>query len=181
MRTRQFLVLAIGCIYSGGSVTYSAPQQLDSGISVMSQDNRFTAIYDPDQLEIRSTRSKESHKIDGVPPVYALQWTRDSKTLIIVHHLAGGSGVIFAHLGETGWCHFGVVPPGEYDRVGVIRIEPHNADVLISWKAMKVTKRSVFYYLCKARMKPAKQALSNVQVEEISVETFDSLHVVGEN
>jgi hypothetical protein len=159
---------------------FGTPEQLPPGACLTSPNGSFTASYHPDQLEIQSDVVDRRYRIDGVLPIYALKWTGNSNALGIVHHLAGGSGVIIAHFNGTVWRHFGVSPPEEYDRIAVVQMEPHESKFVVSWKVARMSRASVAYYVVSAAVDPRTRGLSNVRVKVISTKKFDSLPLLGE-
>lgn len=153
--------------------------QLASNSRSTSPTREFVAVYDPDQIEIRTADDELVYRVDGIPPVYALRWTRDSKTVAIVHHLAGGSAAMLVHCDGKAWKHFAVDPPGGgHDRIGVVGFETGDTTVRLSFKTKKVHGSSASYSVATFNVDPRTGELLNVHVEEISADKFDALKTV---
>jgi hypothetical protein len=76
----------------------AGPKQLDGGAKFYSPDRNTVIVYNPDQLEIRDTRTNQLYSSVTVSLLFALRWTGDSKTFVAIEHIAHGSDAIFAHL-----------------------------------------------------------------------------------
>src|SRR5690242_18814423 len=77
-----------------------AEPEIRPGRQAVSPDGKLAVIYDPSAdhpLQIVDSASGAVQSSFPVLPVHALRWTGDSKTLIVVQHIAHGSEAEFLH------------------------------------------------------------------------------------
>jgi hypothetical protein len=113
------------------------PQPLHNGPQAPSPDGKLIVYYDAPKVEIRNAQtSAVQGTAEATSPVYALLWTSDSKTLIVVEHMAHGSDAFFVHFRRGLWQQFDANPlEGEdYRGLGVVDVRPHQKTVNVSYK-----------------------------------------------
>src|SRR5438552_2196079 len=130
------LVTVVACMSLMSSHAHSGPEQLHDSTKVFSPNNKFVAVYHPDQIEIIDADTGQLYDSFSVLPVYALKWTGDSKTLAVVQHIAHGSEAVLVHFNGTKWEKLLIPPPGEgYTDYAVVSVEPEYNLVRLSYKA----------------------------------------------
>jgi len=72
------------------------PPQLSSGRHAPLPDGKLHVFYDAPTFQIRDRKtSAVLGSLDQKQPVEEVRWTGDSKTLIVVEHIAHGSDAYF--------------------------------------------------------------------------------------
>src|SRR5256885_10240590 len=92
------IVIALVMVLAKPSHGNETPPQLDSGVHATSPDGKLYVFYKAPVFQIRNTRTSEVlGSVDQEQPVEALRWTNDSKTLVVIEHVAHGSDAYFLH------------------------------------------------------------------------------------
>jgi hypothetical protein len=157
---------------------------IEIGETFTSPDGRFTAQLandDNGDLGIKNNQTGETYKVGALTPLLSLKWTGDSKTIVTVEHIAGGSEANLVHFDGSKWNQFSADPPG--DTHGSRRYEVVRQQV--DWKRVKfvykVTDEKsngevIKFYTCSFEVNPQTNIVSNVVKREIDRSTYAALH-----
>jgi len=152
--------------------SYAQPQ-LRSGRHASSPDGKLYVYYEAPTFEIRDSKtsavlgSKEQEQ-----PVLAVRWTGDSKTLVIVEHIAHGSYASFLHWDGTAWRPRSVETPFErliYRGLAVVDVKPDRETVDIKYKTYIPTRLISFTYI------PVTGNATNIRRHDITFERWQHL------
>lgn len=164
--------------------TASAADEVRLDHRFVSPDGRFTAQLTNDEkgnIRITDNKTGQVYKEWAVRPLYSLKWTRDSKTIVTIEHLAGGSETALIHFSENRWSRFPVSPPVKtppYHHYRVIRQEIEGNKVKLTYKVTDeqgngmVTK----FYTCSFEVNPSSRVIGNVIEREIDGATYETLY-----
>jgi hypothetical protein len=173
---KKWLYVVVFCSWAMHVYADKGPEQLDTGTKFLSPDRKFVVVYNPDQLEIRNSKTGHMEASITVSLLYALRWTGDSKSFVAVEHLVGGSGTTIVHFNGARWENFIVDPPGEeWKDSAVVKLKAEREFIEISYKV-----RGSAIYFISFTVNPSTRALSNVRKEEISFEKWKTLRMVGD-
>ena len=158
-------------------------QEIELGQSVGSPDGRFTAVLTNDtqgNLHIKSNTTGELYKIGVFRPLYSLEWTGDSQTVVTVEHLAGGSQAVLIHFDGDKWSRFEVdptEPPPPYHHYAVIRKEIGRDTVKLRYKATDEKGNGIVtkFYVRSFDVDPRTRSITNIQTREISGNEYSAL------
>jgi hypothetical protein len=131
------------------SCAWSSKTPIDIDTAVFpSRDGKYIASFEQNEdgwlyLEIKD--SKTGH-LDGsvkaeLTPVFSVQWTGDSKTIVLVGHVAHGSAAILFHFQAKNWSSYIFYPPDfqgdpHFDRIvyDVVQAHAGEHDVSLTYK-----------------------------------------------
>lgn len=168
-------VLLVCCLYS----TASGERPVQYGKSIGSLDGRFTATYFGSQLRIRDKLRDDCVASVSVFPVHALAWTQNSKTIVTVEHIAGGSEVVLINLERDGWHRSEIDPPcGTYDHYAVVDLVVGDRAVKVRYKAGRRADQRSAYYLCSFDLDAETRGVSNEEKREITLREYKDLKQV---
>lgn len=155
-------------------------EQMASQTKVPSPDAKHVVIYNPDNVEIHDRGGSKIYTISRVLPVYALEWTSDSTTVMIVAHLAGGSSLTLAYFDGKAWKHFDAWPSGaHYDRFAVIAAKPVGRIIEVSYKTKEIRNEVASYHIQTFTIDPATRVRASERVKTISRDEFYKLPSLG--
>lgn len=94
------------------SVAFAKESDVEIGenATFVSPDGRFTAMG---YVRIKDNKSGKTSGIAVLGPIYSMEWTGDSRTLLVVSHIAGGKTAILIHYKNGVWTKFDADPPNE--------------------------------------------------------------------
>jgi len=151
------------------------PEQLSDGTHVRSPDGKFTVFYYAPKLEIRETPTGFTRGTAEASPVYVLSWTGDSKTLVVVEHIAHGSEAFVVHFDGQMWTTVRPDLPGQkdYRAIAVVAVKTHRSTVDISYKTYDDT------YLVSFTLILSTGELSHCRRQRISFKKWKELVMLG--
>ena len=108
--------------------------------------------------------------------VFPLRWTGDSKTLILINHIAGGSMAIVLTLVGDEWKGYSA-DPRMGDRYKVIRevVKYNTVDLTYLVREWQGNDLPVHFYIYSFTFHPDTTAHTNEKKEEIDGDTYDRL------
>ena len=117
-------------------------KDVTSGTRIKSPNGMFEAKCETGEqlhpavgrIEIVDTKNGTlQHALEINPPLYALRWTGDSRTLIAIERVAGGSVAVIVHRSSGKWSVF-QADPQHADKSAVIALRPKMRAVELSYK-----------------------------------------------
>ncbi len=169
------IVLALLIAVAELSYGDETPPQLNSGRHAASPDGELYVFYEAPTFQIRDAKtSAVLGSVEQEQPVQALRWTGDSKTLVVVQHVAHGSDAYFLHWDGIAWRPQFVDDPFEnedYRAIAVIDVKPHKETVDITYKTSIPTRLVSFTFTASTRK------VSNLQRREITFERWKQLRM----
>ena len=141
-------------------------------------NGELSAAYSGGSLKIR-------HKLTGrlyptvrvLTPLLSLKWTGDSKTIVTIEHIAGGSCAALVHFDGKAWRRHDADPAGgPYNHIEVLNQEIGNDSVRITFAADLRRKGTTFaYFICAFDVNPATNVRSNETRKEVTEAEYDSI------
>jgi hypothetical protein len=164
-------------------VSAYAKQEIEAGHSVSSPDGRFTAELTNDtqgNLHIKSNVTGDVYRIEVFRPLYSLEWTEDSQTVVTIEHLAGGSQAVLIHFDGHKWSRFEVDPthaPPPYHHYAVIKQGIGRNAVKLTYKVTDEKGNGIVtkFYVCSFNVDPQSRSITNVQTREIGGDEYSAL------
>lgn len=164
------------------------PAEVTAGTRVESPDREFVveckvgeqlapAVGLIEILDKRTGSTARSFEIN--PPLYALKWTADSKTIVAVQHVAGGSVAQIIHLSSGKWTTFEASPPVG-DEATVVKVVPQSHVVELTYKVNQkpASSHPGRSYLCTFVVDPETSARHfNEACHEIDLDTYSRLRL----
>src|SRR5437899_7910222 len=151
------------------------PPQLKSGRHAPSPDGKFYVFYEAPTFQIRDAKtSAVLGSVDQEQPVQALRWTGDSKTLIIVEHVAHGSDAYFLHWDGAAWrpqFTYALFEKEDHRAIAVVDVKPHTDAVDVTYKTYIPTRLVSFTFT------PVTRKLSGLRRQDITFERWKQLHM----
>lgn len=98
------------CITAALFVTFAGAAELSGDETFVSPDGRFAATG---FIRILDRVFGKEYKIPVLPPISSLEWTKDSKTIVTVSHIAGGSYAVLLHFDGEEWQKIEFEPPAK--------------------------------------------------------------------
>ncbi len=93
---------------------------------------------DGSNLEVKNNQTAERRRGAAGTPLLSLQWTGDSRTIVMIEHLADGSQTALLHFNEREWQRFEIVPPGgAAGHFEVIKQDIGQASLKVTYKVTK--------------------------------------------
>ena len=152
--------------------------------SLHSPDHKFTALTEGGNISISATGGHthtHTHRhfplIEVIPPVLALMWSSDSKTLVSVEHLAMITDVNLNHFDGTHWTRFEADP---------IKFAPIYKYVLVKLRAGKDTVHASFtgqddhgeLYYVEFDVRPSDNSYHHAITRKLSDKEYGAMHVM---
>ena len=175
-----FLVMA-SCVRSNAADTNGCNLNVVSEghpVSLRSPNNEFSATTEGGNISISAPAThKHFPLIEVMPPVLALLWSSDSKTLISVEHLAMITDVNLNHFDGTHWTRFEADP---------IKFAPIYKYVLVKLRAGKDTVHASFtgqgdhgeLYCVEFDVRPSDNSYHHVIARKLSDKEYGTMHVM---
>jgi len=165
------VVIATAGIAIATSRADQTPPQLRNGRHVPSPNGKLIVFYSAPKVEIRDAGTSAILGTAEATPVHALRWTADSKTLIIVEHIAHGSDAFVVHFDGKRWKS---IIPGlrwakDYRAIAVVSVAPRKDSVELSYKTYGDT------YLVSFTLTPPSKKPSHFQRRKISLQQWQQL------
>lgn len=157
--------------------------EMPTNKAIVSPDQRFAAKLADDQqgnIHIVDNSSGVTQKVRSFRPLLSLKWSGDSKSLVTIEHLAGGSQTAIIHFDGDKWTRSEVDPIAEtppYHHYTVIKQE-------VGWDAIRVTYKVTDekgngvpfgYYICSFTVDAATGARKNFVKRRINEKEYHGL------
>ena len=175
-------------IDSGPWTAFEAINNLEAiptaGKTYVSPDKRFsvqTGVADRELQLVIKDRSTGSinHLTNSLCPIFCVQWSPDSKTLLAVEHASETSLIELVHWDGHGWHPFEIDAPeeGDNDKFHVTKWEFTGDHLEATYLVDNRTDKgeSVNFYRCTFRIDPRDGKTSNVAKMKITRKEFLSL------
>jgi hypothetical protein len=137
---------------------------------------------DPDShLAITNTLTRETYNVGILTPLLSLKWTGDSRAIVTIEHIAGGSEANVLSFAEGRWNRFTAEP-------GIDAASSGHYEVIqqtIGWDkasfTYKVTEKQsnglvLGFYTCSFEVDTRTKAISSLVKTRIDRSTYDALH-----
>lgn len=145
-----------------------------------SPDGQFVVRCLDEYIEITNTAIGETYPRVGVLPSYTVNWTDDSKTIVVFEHLAGGSDAVLVHFDGEGWRVTRTGPPeDDYDHVGVVQATHESGVFRIAYRADVRKNTQVLYFLITFDVDLRTGEYKNKSVKRITYKAYVGLHPLG--
>ena len=155
-----------------------------AGKTFVSPDKRFsvvTKVADQEfHLVITDARTGSvSQLTNALCPIFALQWSPDSKTLLAIEHASETSVIGLTHWNGHRWLQFEIDGPkvGDNDKIHVVNWEYKDNYLATSYLVDNRADNgeSLHFYKCTFRINPSNGKTSEVTKTKITREEFLSL------
>jgi hypothetical protein len=186
---------------------WAAAPLIDHG-SFISPDNHFSLVYGGfiDREFQYAIKNRQTGTIERFAepdyslwgPLYSVQWTGDSRSVLLVYHIADGSVATVLHFNGTTWRELDIAPTpvdsrcpkDEVTENGKTSFEPSyfgtvfdhkvgHSEVWISYGIQTdESRRHSHFYVCNFNYNPETQSLSHVKLHEIDIPTFVHLKMI---
>jgi len=156
-----------------------------SGQSLLSPDNRYSLklTFDPSDISILSgftitdTLKGTVFQDDVATPLYSIKWSRDSKTVVFIVHVSGGSEAAIYHLHNDKW-FFYLPEPTLGSHFAIIGQEFKNKGIELSYKVHD--KHLEKFYINTFIFNPENATRTEEDIKEIDSETYAKLPIFKE-
>jgi hypothetical protein len=145
---------------------------------VTSPNGEFSAAYSGGSIRIRNNLTGRFYpKVPVLTPLLSLKWTRDSKTIMTIEHIAGGSCAVLVHFDGKTWRRYDPDPPGgSYNHIEVLSQEIGQSGARITFAANVRRKGPTFaHFICAFDINADTNALSNQTRKEVTEAEYDAL------
>jgi len=106
------LICSVAGICYAGDVKVDTASPLDEGATFASPGGVRVATFTGAGFEIRESATSKVSVVHSLPPVFQAVWMQDSRTLLTLEHVAGGTCAVCFHLGDHGdWVRIPTAPP----------------------------------------------------------------------
>jgi hypothetical protein len=156
----------------------SGEQVVSYGDAIRSPDGRFLATYLGSHIRIEDNSGGALSARIGVFSVLAFNWTGDSKTVVTVEHLAGGSEAVLIHLDDGQWRRFEIDPVDDYDAAAVIGLIIRDHSVSVKYRLRKREDQRFQFYVCSFDVDSATHNRTNEKVKRISAAKYGQLKLI---
>ncbi len=183
MKIAKSIILLLCAIFAFGCNCNA----VDAREAFKSPDGRYTLkfISDPDDvsaissLAIVDNTTGQIFRDSTVMPILLVKWTGDSKTVVIVVHVSGGSEAIVYHLKKDNeWVNFNI-EPSMGDAFSVVYVNPKKNTIDFRYKVHKKTTGDMYLY--SFTFHPDSFTQTNIKTVEIDDPTYRSLDLKVEN
>lgn len=162
-------------VYLLCSLGRNAEAEIPHGEKVYAPDKALAATYLGSQIQI----SKANNELVGtvrVFPVESLRWTADSRAVVTVEHIAGGSeAVLISYRGDS-WKRNELDPPGgPYDAYQVINVDTNGTNVLICYKMRRRSGKEYKYFIASLEINAQAADKGKTIIREIPRSEFERL------
>lgn len=156
------------------------------GVEIPSPDRKFMVqVTDHYGLIIKDIlTSGVDASIKLLPLLQPLKWTGDSKTIVAITHIAGGSNLVLIHPNNGQWKGFVPTPPmpdsdkGNFVNCGVIKIEIGIRDVKVSYRIISQKLGKDYkdnFYISSFTVNPESGDQSQLDIHEIDSGAYNNL------
>jgi len=148
------------------------------GQSFRSPDGRFIAQLesgDFSNLKIKDNQTGEvaSETVD-LPTLLSLKWTGNSKAIVIVEHIAGGSVASVIALNQC-WARQDLFPPRNGDTCEVVKEKVGWDTVNLSYTASQRAGTAFLFWTSCFEVNANTGAVTHVTTENISADAYQAL------
>lgn len=181
MRTYLYLLAIALLVVSNG---YSSEIQPNANFG--SPDGKYAAkcvgggtVPAVDQIQVIENGSgRVLAKFEVNPPLYSIRWTRDSKSLVTVSHIAGGTVAGVIHFDGTNWKEHSA-DPREGDKYSVIRHVENESTIQLMYKIQVLASNDNAgkFYTYEFVFDPATTSHKGEKRQDIDGETYAYLHL----
>jgi hypothetical protein len=159
-------------------------REIHIGQRFISPDRRFaTEIKDEDErgynLEIKDQNNGKAYKAAASLPLFSFEWTTDSKTIVLLEHIGGGSQISLIHFNGHEWKRREIEPPGgNSGHYEVLEKDIGKNFLRISYKVTKEKQNGTVFgaYKCSLRVDASNGQISHVEKQDISIDAYRTLH-----
>lgn len=143
-----------------------------------SPDGGLSAAYSGRSLRIRNNLTGKVYpEVPVLTPLLSIKWTRDSKTIVTIEHLAGGSCAALVHFDGKTWRRHQADPPGgPYNHIEVLSQEIVQDGVRIAFAADVRRKGTTFeHFICAFDINAETNARSKETRKEVTESEYEAL------
>lgn len=177
----MLITVVVWCISAAFAAAELVP--ISNGATVTSPDGRFTARLTEEDahglnLAITDSRTPATERARIGTPLLSMRWTFDSRTIVSIEHLAGGSQLALLHFYESGWKRIEVIPPnGLEGHFEVIRQQMHRDSVTVTYKVTKEKPNGAVAsaFTCSFDVDAASGRISQLRRRRINLEMYRQL------
>jgi hypothetical protein len=160
---------------------YVEPKELPRGTSLESSDRRFTAFVDLG-IKVRDNQTGQVSTAPTLPVVFFLKWASDSRTLMTVEHIAGGTAAGIVHYVDGSWKRSKVSAPDEsegFERGTIVTdITFHDGAVHLTYGGVSHPNGysgPAHFYVYSFSVIPGSESQSDIVKREITWNAFRHL------
>jgi len=145
----------------------------------ISPDGRFTVRFTDEvmNLKIKDNQTGKITTSGVLTPCYSLKWTGDSKTIVAIYHLAGGSDADIFHFSKNKWnrCKMGA-PDQDFNFIDVTSEKIGTKKIELTYRAGVRDPRHDTFFTYSLSFNPETGATTLIGKHEIDEETYEKLH-----
>jgi len=125
-----FLVASLGC-----SADEVVLKEIADNQSSLSPNKRLLATFAGVIKIMDESGGKTFDPVPVLTPIFCLAWSKDSNSLLVVEHIAGGSILSVLQMANGKWTKHGIDPPpdGDFDSYKVTGLELGADSVLVTY------------------------------------------------
>lgn len=145
---------------------------------VGSPNGELSAAYSGRSIRIRDNVTGRVYpEVPVLTPLLSLKWTRDSKTIVTIEHIAGGSCAALVHFDGKTWRRYDADPSGgPYDHIEVLSQEIGQDRARITFAANVRRPGTIFaHFICAFDINAETNARSNETRKEVTETEFEAL------
>lgn len=177
MKTIKIIVLFLFAIFVLPYVCVA----LEAGETFKSPDGKYTLklVPDPDEnsviggLSIANNSTGELFQDSAATPIYSVKWTGDSKTVVLIVHVSGGSEAVVYHLNNKNKWVSCDLEPTIGDVFSVVQLTMRKDTVEFRYKVGKRTTGDSYLY--SFVFHPDTLTRTDEKIKEIDEATYKNL------
>jgi hypothetical protein len=177
MKMRAFFILISVLI-----CTQAVAQEVNPGDVFTSPDGRFIVRFTDEvmNLKIKDNQTGKVTTLGVLTPCYSIKWTGDSKTIVAIYHLAGGSDADIFHFSKSEWRRCSVdSPDNNFNFIDVIKEKIGMDRVGLTYKAGIRDLQNDTFFTYSLSFNPETGATTEMLEHEIDEKTYEKLHAIG--
>jgi hypothetical protein len=186
MRDLTTIINLVLALTATALASANQPQEITPGAAFRSPDGNFVAktlgggmIAATDRIAIVENKSgREAATIDINPPLYSLRWTQDSKAIVTISHIAGGTVAGVIHLVDGQWKQVSA-DPREGDKYRLIHQVVKGRVVELTYKVARIRSNNTAgtFYTYTFLFDPTTTAHTGEKRRQIDAETYGRLRL----
>lgn len=144
---------------------------------VPSPNGEVSAAYSGGALRIRNNLTGRFYpEVPVLTPLLSMKWTGDSKTIVTIEHIAGGSCAALVHFDGKTWRRYDADPSGgPYNHIEVLSQEIGENGARITFAANVRRKGTTFaHFIIAFDINAATNAVSNEMRKEVTEAEFEA-------
>lgn len=181
MKLLSAMLFLVGCTSILTATIVSKDTVFDSPDKLLQATIHYRSDTGADQVYLRIT-NLQTHTVDEcgpiLTPVYSVQWSPDSKTIVLIQHMANGCVPGVAHLSKGTWKFSTIYLPIEGPaRYSVSKLVFFHTGIRFTYRVAttKINGSITGYQVTGLDVDPSDFSISNTSTRNIDQDKFESL------